>query len=226
MENGFPSESHVFKNPLPPDTQDVITTAGALCIQVKMITFGYVSIPKETCRVIERRIQILQPRTFQLMKPTRLMIALEILWRVSTTLWVYILSTTSKLFRCGELHRGSSTEGLDWECSTESSTRGLDWGARLGGSFRVSTLHELDWFTRGSDAAFSSLPRRLQRWGLWCGGSGGIHYPLATDLAGGRSPNVEGDHWSGVAGKTVVTQTHRLTTPHSLDLFGVDLDRG
>ena len=47
----------------------------------------------------------------------------------------------------------------------------------------------------------------------------GIHYPSATDLAGGRSPNVEGDHWSSVAGKTVVTQTHRRTTPHSLDLF-------
>ena len=54
----------------------------------------------------------------------------------------------------------------------------------------------------------------------------GIHYPPATDLAGGRSPIVEGDHWSGVAGKTVVTQTHRRTTPHSLDLFGFDLDRG
>ena len=47
----------------------------------------------------------------------------------------------------------------------------------------------------------------------------GIHYPPATDLAGGRSPIVEGDHWSGVAGKTFVTQTHRRTTPHSLDLF-------
>ena len=47
----------------------------------------------------------------------------------------------------------------------------------------------------------------------------GIHYPPATDLVGGRSPIVEGDHWSGVAGKTVVTQTHRRTTPHSLDLF-------
>ena len=92
----------------------------------------------------------------------------------------------------------------------------LDWG----GSFRVSTLHELDWFTRLSDAPFSFLPRRLHWWGLWCGGSGGIHYPPATDLAGGRSPIVEGDHWSGVAGKTVVTQTHRRTTPHSLDLFG------
>ena len=50
---------------------------------------------------------------------------------------------------------------------------------------------------------------------LWslrgCGRYGvdlGIHYPPATDIAGGRSPNVEGDHWSGVAGKTVVTQTH------------------
>ena len=80
-------------------------------------------------------------------------------------------------------------------------------------------MHELDWFTRGSDAAISVLPRRLHGWGLWCGGSGGIHYPPATDLAGGRSPIVEGDHWSGVAGKTVVTQTHRRTTPHSLDLF-------
>ena len=47
----------------------------------------------------------------------------------------------------------------------------------------------------------------------------GIHYPPATDLAGGRSPNVEGDHWSSVARKTVVSQTHRRTTPHSLDLF-------
>ena len=46
----------------------------------------------------------------------------------------------------------------------------------------------------------------------------GIQYPPATDLAGGRSPIVESDHWSGVAGKSG-TQAHRRTTPHSLDLF-------
>ena len=57
------------------------------------------------------------------MKPTRLMIALKILWRVPTTLWVYILSTTSKLFRCGGLHRVAPPRG---------STGELDWGARFG----------------------------------------------------------------------------------------------
>ena len=36
-----------FANPLRPDTQDVIARAGELRIQVKMITNGYVSIPKE-----------------------------------------------------------------------------------------------------------------------------------------------------------------------------------
>ena len=35
----------------------------------------------------------------------------------------------------------------------------------------------------------------------------GIHYPPATDFAGGRSPNVEGDHCSVVA-EIVVTQIH------------------
>ena len=89
-----------------------------------------------------------------------------------------------------------STGGLDRELH-----QGARSGTSTGGSFRVCTMHELEWFTRGSDAAISFLPRRLHRWGLWCGGSGGIHYPPATDLAGGRSPIVECDHWSGVAGK-------------------------
>ena len=179
-----------FSNPLRPDTQDIIATAGALRIQVKMITYGYASIPKETCRVIGRRTQILRPRTHQLLKPTRLIVAWESMWRVPTILSVYILSTISKLFRCG---------GFEWEARPRASS-----GARLEssigeGSFGVFTLHELDWFTRGFDAALSFLPRRLQRWGLWCGGNGGIHHPPATDFAGGRSPNVVGDHCSGVA---------------------------
>ena len=42
-----------------------------------------------------------------------------------------------------------STEGLDWGARQRAPPRGsigvLDWG----GSFRVSTLHELDWFTKG-----------------------------------------------------------------------------
>ena len=206
-----------FSNPLRPDTQDIIATACALRIQVKMITYGYASIPKETCRVIGRRIQILRPRTYQLLKPTRLIVALESMWRVPTTLWVYILSTIPNCSGAGgssgrldrELHQGARPE---------SSTG--------GGSFGVFTLHELDWFTRGFDAALSFLPRHLQRWGLWCGGNGGIHYPPATDLAGGRSPNVVGDHCSGVAREKWHASTMARTTPHSHDLFGVDLDRG
>ena len=186
-----------FSNPLRPDTQDVIATADELRIQVKMITYGYVSIPKEMCRVIGRGIQILRPRTFQLLKPTRLMIVLESMWRVPTTLWLHILSTISKLFRWQGAHTEGSTGEFDWR-----------------GTFWVFTLHELDWLTRGSDAALSFLPRRFQRWGLWCGGSGGIHYPLATDLAGGRSPNVVGDHCSGVARKSG-TQAQRRAPHHT-----------
>ena len=82
--------------------------------------------------------------------------------------------------------------------STGGLNRELHQGAR---SVTSTGGHELDWFTRGADAAISFLPHRLHRWGLWCGGCGEIHYPPATDLAGGRSPFVEGDHWSGVAGK-------------------------
>ena len=77
---------------------------------------------------------------------------------------------------------------------------------------------------------YAFLPRRRHRWGQWYGGSGGIHYPPATDPAGGRSPNVVGDHRSTVAQKVIEkgvgTQAQRRTTPHSLDLFGGDLDRG
>ena len=54
------------------------------------------------------------------------------------------------------------------------------------------------------------LPRRLQRWGLWCGGSGGIHHPPATD----RSPNVVGNHCSGVAQKSG-TQAQRDAPHHT-----------
>ena len=54
LKNWFSFGISRFKNPLRPDTQDVIASASALRIQVKMITCGYVSIPKETCRVIER----------------------------------------------------------------------------------------------------------------------------------------------------------------------------
>ena len=99
LENGYSFGISRFKNPLRLDTQDVIATAGALRIQVKMIIDGYVAIAKETCRVIDRGIQILRPRTFQLLKPTRLIIALDSMWRVPTTLWVYILGTISKLFK-------------------------------------------------------------------------------------------------------------------------------
>ena len=73
---------------------------------------GHLAIAKETCRVIDMGTLILTTETFQLMKPTRLVVALVSLWRVVTASRVYILSTTSRLFR----------------------SRGLYWGARPGGS--------------------------------------------------------------------------------------------
>ena len=133
---------------------------------------------------------------------------------------------TTEFCRCNKsfVFANSETETCWESCiihfptTPPCSTKLKDRGVRLGGSFGDSALHELDWFTWGCGAALSFLLRRLQRWGLWCGSSGGIHYPPATDLAGGRSPNFVGDHCG--------TQAQRCTTPHSLDLFGVDLDRG
>ena len=152
---------------------------------------------------------------FQLTNPTRLMIALEILWRVPTTLGVHPEQDFGQV-------RGA-LPGLDWGSSTESSLpRGLDWGVRFG-SLRCTNSIGLP---PGSDALFRFCFAVFIGGARGAGVCGGIHSPPATDFVGGRSPNVEGDHWSSVAGKVVVTQTHRRTTPHSLDLFGVDLDRG
>ena len=53
-----PRQSHV-SDPPRPDTKDVITRAGELDIQVKMITVDHVAIAKETCRVICTGTQML-----------------------------------------------------------------------------------------------------------------------------------------------------------------------
>ena len=82
--------------------------------------------------VIGRRIQILRPRTYQLLKPTRLIVALESMWRVPTTLWVYILSTIPNCSGAGglsgrldrELHQGARPE--------------FDWGGARLGSLRCT----------------------------------------------------------------------------------------
>ena len=197
-----------FLNPLRPDTQDIIATAGALRIQVKMIIDGHVAIAKETCRVIGRGIQILTTEVIPAIE-TDLLVGLESMWRVLTTLWVSILSTISKMFRCaGGLNGGARLGG-----STESFTRGLDWRVRLGSLVWDLYVARTRLVYQGSDAALSFLPRLLQQWGLWCGGSG-IHYPSATDLAGGRSPNVVDDHCSGVARKSS-TQARRRAPHHT-----------
>ena len=93
---------------------------------------------------------------------------------------------------------GGSTEGLDWGARQRAPPGGsigeLDWGARFG-SIRCTNSTGLP---GGLMQHFRFCLAAFHRWALWCGGSGAIHYPPATDLAGGRSPNVEGDHWSGV----------------------------
>ena len=56
------------------------------------------------------------------------------------------------------------------------------------------------------------------RLGLWRGGSGGIQSPQATGLAGGRSPNVEGEHLSGVA-RNIVGTKHNGAPHHTRPLL-------
>ena len=69
--------------------------------------------------------------------------------------------------------------------------------------------------SRRASSSSSGSSLEVPAW-LWRyrGVSHGIHCPLATDLAGGRSPNVVGDHCSGVARKSS-TQARRRAPHHT-----------
>ena len=61
-------------------TQDVIATADALRIQVKMIIDGHGAITKEKCRVIGRGIHILTTDVIPAIETDTLFIALDGMW--------------------------------------------------------------------------------------------------------------------------------------------------
>ena len=159
-ELGFRCLGIMFSNPLRPTRrQDRCTSQTGDDDQLWLCCD-----PEETCRVIGGRKQILTTKDIPAHEADTLDDRFGELVECSDNF-------VGVLFRCGGLYWRGARLG----CSTESSISGLDRRARLGGSFGFSTLHELDWFTRGSDADFSFPPRRLERCGLWCGGSSGIH---------------------------------------------------
>ena len=94
---------------------------------------------------------------FQLTKPPRLMIALEILWRVPTTLVVHPEHDFGQV-------RGA-LPGLDWGARRRVPPGG-PIGEFVSGLYvaRIRLVYQGVWCT------FSFLLRRFHRWGLWRGG--------------------------------------------------------